>query len=319
MKIESEIKQEHNIQTERTNGNTKVLVIGMGQLGLPVAQYVKQRGFDVYGHDISLRAVQRASDIAGIKAAPNFKGFDTYIICVATHDPQNIFAPQTESLLSVVSRIAEEGKTGALISIESTIPKGTSRRVLDIIGHRLHVVHAPHRWWAEDQNAHGVNQTRVIGGVEECCLHEGLRFYGTANADSNRNPSIAANGLGIPMHVTPNIEVAELTKIIENAHRYLQIAFAEDLFLWCQAEEIDFKALRTALNTKWNVDILEPRKGIGGHCLPKDTRMFLNSSQRIRSKILDAAIEVDQEYALKVGKELIMAQTHSAEMKVAEA
>jgi nucleotide sugar dehydrogenase len=318
MTIENKIKQKQDIQIGRTNGNTKVLVVGMGQLGLPVALYVKQCGFDVYGHDISLKAVQRASDLGGIKAASNFKEFDMYIICVATHDPQNIFAPQTESLFSVVSRIAEEGKTGALISIESTVPKGTSRRVLEMIGHRLHVVHAPHRWWAEDQNTHGVNQTRVIGGVEECCLHEGLGFYGIADADSDRNPSIAAN-LGIPMHVVPNIEVAELTKIIENAHRYLQIAFAEDLFLWCQAEEIEFKALRTALNTKWNVDILEPRKGIGGHCLPKDTRMFLYSSQRIRSKILDAAIEVDQEYALKVGKELTTPQIRRVEARVAEA
>jgi UDP-N-acetyl-D-mannosaminuronate dehydrogenase len=51
------------------------------------------------------------------------------------------------------------------------------------------------------------------------------------------------------------------------------------------------------LNTKWNVNILEPREGIGGHCLPKDTTMFLNSSPKsIRSKIIQAAIEVDREY-----------------------
>ncbi|MGA9168759.1 MAG: hypothetical protein WBZ20_01265, partial [Nitrososphaeraceae archaeon] len=49
-------------------------------------------------------------------------------------------------------------------------------------------------------------------------------------------------------------------------------------------------------NTKWNVNILEPREGIGGHCLPKDTRMFLQSSKSIKSKILTAAMEVDQDY-----------------------
>ena len=54
--------------------------------------------------------------------------------------------------------------------------------------------------------------------------------------------------------------------------------------------------LRDALNTKWNVEILEPRDGIGGHCLPKDTKMFINSTRSIRSKILTAAIEVDSEY-----------------------
>ena len=56
-------------------------------------------------------------------------------------------------------------------------------------------------------------------------------------------------------------------------------SFAEDLYLYCQANDIDFAELRVALNTKWNVDILEPRDGIGGHCLPKDTKMFLQSSQ----------------------------------------
>jgi UDP-N-acetyl-D-mannosaminuronic acid dehydrogenase len=54
--------------------------------------------------------------------------------------------------------------------------------------------------------------------------------------------------------------------------------------------------LRDSLNTKWNVNILEPREGIGGHCLPKDTKMFLSSSKSTKSKIVGAAIEVDNEY-----------------------
>jgi UDP-N-acetyl-D-mannosaminuronate dehydrogenase len=98
------------------------------------------------------------------------------------------------------------------------------------------------------------------------------------------------NSLRIPMHPVPEVEIAELTKIVENAHRYLQIAFAEELYL--------LPRLRDSLNTKWNVNILEPREGeIGGHCLPKDTTMFLNSSPKsVRSKIIQAAIEVDKEY-----------------------
>jgi UDP-N-acetyl-D-mannosaminuronate dehydrogenase len=92
------------------------------------------------------------------------------------------------------------------------------------------------------------------------------------------------------------VEIAEITKITENAHRYLQIAFAEELYLYCQANNINFPELREALNTKWNVEILEPREGIGRHCLPKDTKMFLESSKFIRSKILAAAMEVDEDY-----------------------
>src|SRR5918992_885840 len=110
------------------------------------------------------------------------------------------------------------------------------------------------------------------------------------------NNTSKKTSLGIPMHPVPDIEIAELTKIIENAHRYLQIAFAEDLYLYSQGNNINFAELRDSLNTKWNVNILEPREGIGGHCLPKDTKMFLNSSKSIKSKILEAALEVDDEY-----------------------
>ena len=98
------------------------------------------------------------------------------------------------------------------------------------------------------------------------------------------------------MHPVSSIEVAELTKIIENSHRYLQIAFAEELYLYCKSNNISFAELRDSLNTKWNVEILEPRDGIGGHCLPKDTKMFINSSNTINSKILQAAIEIDEDY-----------------------
>ena len=96
------------------------------------------------------------------------------------------------------------------------------------------------------------------------------------------------------MHPVSEVEIAEITKIAENADRYLQIAFAEELYLYCQADNINFPELRDALNTKWNVGILEPREGIGGHCLPKDIKMFLQL--RRKNKILTAAIEVDEDY-----------------------
>ena len=75
--------------------------------------------------------------------------------------------------------------------------------------------------------------------------------------------SSSLKSLGILMHPVYNMEVAEITKIAENAHRYLQIAFAEDLYLYCQTNNINFPQLRDALNTKWNVNILEPREGMG--------------------------------------------------------
>jgi UDP-N-acetyl-D-mannosaminuronic acid dehydrogenase len=333
----------------------KVLIIGLGQLGLPVAKYVKEQGFDTYGYDISQKAMQRAEKVASIKSADDFSEFDVYIVCVSTHMPDDMFTPQIEGLFSIVQdKIAKEAKNGALVSIESTIPRGTSKKVFEMLNHRLHVAHIPHRWYALEEKEHGVNQLRVVGGVCECCLKVAMQFYGQVNdnykinninininnnninnnnkiddniissSSNNSNNIISDNGtgsnsgtsssrttttsgtsnsnytpnLGIPLHPVSDIEIAEITKIAENAHRYLQIAFAEDMYLYCQANSINFPELREALNTKWNVEVLEPREGIGGHCLPKDTKMFLQSSRSIsaRSKILKAAIEVDEEY-----------------------
>jgi UDP-N-acetyl-D-mannosaminuronic acid dehydrogenase len=106
-------------------------------------------------------------------------------------------------------------------------------------------------------------------------------------------PRTSSNSLGIPMHQVKEVEIAELTKIIEYVDRYLQMAFAKDLYLYCQANNVNFSELRDTLNTKWNVNILEPRDEIGGPCLPKDTKMFLQSSNL---KILRAAMEVDKRY-----------------------
>jgi UDP-N-acetyl-D-mannosaminuronic acid dehydrogenase len=283
----------------------KVLINGLGQLGLAAAKYVKERGFDTYGYDINTEAMEIAHRSAGIKQVTDFSShdFDVYVICVSTHKPDDIFSPQIDGILSIADKISREAKKdGALISIESTIPKGTSKKVFELLNHRLHVVHAPHRWYALEEKEHGVNQLRVIGGVYDCCLRAGIQFYSAINSieeKRERYPDIIHNSgsnLGIPLHSVSNTEIAETTKVVENCHRYLQIAFAEELYLYCQANNLNFLELRDALNTKWNVQILEPREGIGGHCLPKDTKMFLQSSKSIRSKILAAAMEVNEDY-----------------------
>ncbi len=344
MKEETKTMYNYNYK----NNYNKVVIIGLGQLGLPVAKYVKDHGFDTYGYDINQKTMQSAEANYGIKQATNFGDFDVLIICVSTHRPDDMFTPQVDGLMSVVQKISREAKTGALISIESTIPKGTSKKVFEKVDHRLHVVHAPHRWYALEEEVHGVNQLRIVGGVSNCCLQHGLNFYdgrevvpqttetikdelsetplidnNNTNASSNSNnhmhpqqpqqPTISSRvtissttaararttgikTLSIPMHPVSSVEVAELTKIVENAHRYLQIAFAEELYLYCKSNSVSFSELRESLNTKWNVEVLEPRDGIGGHCLPKDTKMFINSSNTIRSKILQAAMEIDEDY-----------------------
>src|SRR5918999_805573 len=209
-KVSAKLEEQQEVGRMHVN---KVLVIGLGQLGLPVARYVKERGLDVYGYDISSGALERAEKAIGIKKATSFNGFDVYIICVSTHKQEDMFSPQIEGIMSIVDKISREAKSGALVSIESTIPLGTSKKVFEMLNHRLHVVHAPHRWYALEEKEHGVNQLRVVGGVRDCCLRAALQFY-TGDGNNNSGSEININGnnnsssnndneirnLGIPLH-----------------------------------------------------------------------------------------------------------------------
>lgn len=265
-------------------GANKVLVIGLGQIGYSNAEYMTMKGLEVDGYDISDKAIRRAIDDQVInKKATGFAGYDYYIICISTHQPDDMFTPYLDGLYDIAKRLSYEGKTGALVGIDSTITRGTSEKIKEILGHRLHVVHVPHRFYINEKYDHGVKQTRVIGGCDSCCIEKARQFYGGL--------------LDIPLHEVKSVEVAELCKIVENSYRFVEIAFAEELKLFCDRSGISFDELRRAINTKWNIKVLEAREGIGGHCLPKDSQMFLNLSKNLlEASIIEAAKKVDTEY-----------------------
>lgn len=265
-----------------------ILVIGLGQIGYHNAEYIKSRGFNVDGYDIDKRAIKRAKKANVIRReASSFEDYDYYLICISTHDPEDIFAPFLDGLFEISENLSLEGKTDALVGIESTIPKGTCNKVVEILDHRLHVSHLPHRFYEHEKSEHGVKQTRVIGGCDDCCLDEAVFFYGDL--------------LEIPLHITPAVEYAELSKIIENTYRFVEIAFAEELSIVSDDLNLDFETLRLAINSKWNVDLLEAREGIGGHCLPKDSQMYLNMVKgTLQTSIIDAAKRVDVDYRIHI-------------------
>jgi UDP-N-acetyl-D-mannosaminuronic acid dehydrogenase len=95
--------------------------------------------------------------------------------------------------------------------------------------------------------------------------------------------------LGIPLQILTCVEFAELTKVIENTHRFLEIAFAQELKMFCDDHALDFEELRASVNTKWNENIFEARQGIGGHWLPKDTQMYYEMSKHLLSSSTIAA------------------------------
>ena len=262
----------------------KILVIGLGEIGYTCSEYLHSIGIKVDGFDISESAITRALDagiISGV--AKDFSGYDYYIIAISTHLPSNQFEPYLDSFYELIETIAKEGKPGSLISVESTIPFGTTKKILEIVNHKMHVVHVPHRYYNKEKQAHGVNQLRVIGAPDECCNKIAEEFYGKI--------------LGIPLHPVDSGEVAELSKVVENTYRFFHILFAEELKMVCDSKNISFEDLRNACNTKWNIDIMETHQGIGGHCLPKDTKMFLSFGDQVLPKsLLETALAVDMKY-----------------------
>jgi UDP-N-acetyl-D-mannosaminuronic acid dehydrogenase len=271
-----------------------ILVIGLGEIGYHNAQYITSLGLKVDGYDINYDTTRRAINNGIISnAATDFHDYNYYLICISTHNPSNIYTPQLDGLYNIAQKISLEGKTDSLVGIESTIPLGTSNKIIEILNHRLHVAHFPHRFYKNEKKTHGVKQIRVLGGCDSCCLEIAESFYGEL--------------LKIPLHIVDAIKYAELSKLIENSYRYLKIAFAEELYITSDYLNLDFQTLREAVNTKWNVEILEARNGIDGHCLPKDSDMYLelikDSSQY---SLIETAKQIDKSYRNHLEDKLLL-------------
>ena len=247
----------------------KVCVVGLGTVGTPTARYLREHGLQVHGYDLAERSLNSVETFTKWEKVPQS---DIYVVTVSS-----------EAVQFVCGKIAKKEKK-ALVAVESTVQVGTCRRISNEFGLKS-LVHCPHRYWAENPKNHGICQLRVIGALNEESLERSMEFY---------------RSLDIPLHVCPTIEVAEMCKIAENAYRFVQIAFAEELRMICEAKGISFNDVRKACNTKWNTEILEARKGILGTCLPKDTRYLKILADH--TPLIDGAILTDQVYQKKQGK-----------------
>jgi nucleotide sugar dehydrogenase len=268
----------------------RLCVVGLGEVGLPTGRYIASRGFETWGYDTNVIRVNEAKH-CGISATADWSriprsNIDAYIVCVST-GVDLLSRPDGSAVWMVCKKIASRNHDDVLVSIESTVPIGTSRRIHnDIFKESADLVHVPHRFWRENPDKHGVRQLRVIGGIDEESLKRGLRIY---------------QQLDIPLHPVSSVEMAEMSKIVENSYRFLQIAFAEELKMMCDEHKVDMLELRKACNTKWNIKILEARDGILGHCLSKDMFYLMGSSRNVR--LLRSAVAVDKKYRKTIREE----------------
>jgi len=265
--------------------------MGLGVVGLPTAAYFQRLGCDVIGYDISRKAVENAQ--SHIEATTKIDGIpsdtEVFVVCVSTRLVGE--KPDLSSVYDVCHKIASFNPR--LVSIESTVPVGTCRDIhRSVFDGKFNVAHLPHRYWPEDPERHGVAQLRVLGAVDQQSMREAKDFYRAVN---------------IPWFKADTIEIAELTKIAENAYRYVQIAFAEELRVICERNKVDFGSLRNSCNTKWNVDLPEARDGIGGTCLPKDIRYLMATARNgfHEPELLHGAIQADRKYAKHLSEALV--------------
>ena len=265
------------------NNVKDICIVGLGTIGSSTGKYLKKY-YNVIGIDINSQKVEAASKLFPTydewADAPNS---DAYIICVNTGLGNK---PTVKPFEKVCKSIADKEGTQPLIAIESTLPYGASRKMCAEYDF-TNLVNCPHRYWGVDEELYGVNQLRVIGGINEDSLQNGIEFYTKAE---------------IPLHPVSSIEISELSKVVENSHRYVQIALVEELFMMCQENGINFEELREACNTKWNVGLLEPRNGIGGHCLPKDIKMLTEMRDSEFASIFREAQKIDKDYRLRLPK-----------------
>jgi UDP-N-acetyl-D-glucosamine dehydrogenase len=260
----------------------KVGIIGLGYVGLPLAVAFAEAGHDVVGVDVDRRTVEgltngksRIEDVpdrriaaigdrlqATTEAAP-LADCDAVLICVPTP-----LANQREPDLSYVSEagqsLAGVLRKGQLVVLESTTYPGTTRERLQPIleesgltaGEDFHLAFSPERIDPGRTDFTIKTTPKVVGGLTEACRERARELYSEV-CDTVVEVS------------TP--EAAEMTKLLENIFRSVNIALVNELAVLCDRMGIDFWEVVDAASTKpYGFMRFDPGPGMGGHCLPVD-------------------------------------------------
>jgi len=269
----------------RIEDKTAVIgIIGLGYVGLPLLLRFAEEGYRVLGFDIDMAKIGKlqqgqsyikhipAAPIAAVVSAGFFQGTtdfsraseaDVLIICVPT--PLNKYRePDLSFVTSTTESIVPYLRPGQLISLESTTYPGTTDeellpRIASTgleVGKDIFLVFSPER--EDPGNANFTTRTipKVCGGATPDCLKVGLALYRR-----------------VIDHVVPvsSTRVAEMTKLLENIHRAVNIGLVNELKIVCSAMGIDIREVIDAAATKpFGFTPYYPGPGLGGHCIPID-------------------------------------------------
>ncbi|MDU4912107.1 nucleotide sugar dehydrogenase [Clostridium baratii] len=281
----------------------KLNIIGLGYIGLPTGLMFAANGMEVVGTDFNEKIVKTLNEGKttfkedgldelfkkavdnGMEFTTEYQKTDRYIITVPTPYIKESKKLDAKYVISAVNSVLDVCDKGTILVIESTVSPGTMdkyvRPVIEErgfkIGEDIHLVHAPER---------------IIPGkmVEE--LEFNSRTIGADNVEIGQMVkewySIFCKG----EIVVTDIKTAELSKVVENTFRDINIAFANELSRICRRENLDVYELINIANKHPRVNILTPGPGVGGHCISVDP-WFLVGDYPDLVNIIAAAREVN--------------------------
>jgi UDP-N-acetyl-D-glucosamine dehydrogenase len=265
------------------NGSAVVGVVGLGYVGLPLSLRYAEAGFKVLGIDIDPAKVERlnrgasyiehidgaciaAANAAGFEATSEFARAaeaDALIICVPT--PLNAYRePDLSFVLATADALLPHLRAGQIVSLESTTYPGTTDEELKprlaargfTMGEDFFLVFSPER--EDPGNPHYGTRTipKVCGGDTPACLQAGIALY---------SPAI---DVVVPVSST---RAAELTKLLENIHRAVNIGLVNEMKIIADKMDIDIhEVIRAAATKPFGFTAYYPGPGLGGHCIPID-------------------------------------------------
>jgi len=287
-----------------------ICVLGLGYVGLPLAVGLADVGYQVIGLDIDkskVRAIQEgqsyildvsAQDVARLVTAEQLRAttdydilskMDVIFICVPTpFDAMK--APDLSAIVAASNGIAKRLGAGQLIILQSTTYPGTTEdKVLPILeesglraGHDFHLAFSPERINPGDKVHHVGNLPKVVGGLTPQCADLARRLL------EHLSPEV---------YVVSSPRAAEMSKLLENIFRSVNIALVNELALLSERMGIDiWEVIQAAATKPFGFMPFYPGPGTGGHCIPVDP-YYLSWKAReydFHTKFIELAAEVNQ-------------------------
>lgn len=280
-----------------------VNVIGLGYIGLPTALMLASHDVEVIGTDYNRDLVNQleSGNITfkeeglerlfasacekGIQFTSEYQKADIYIISVPT--PYNKFSKKVDAsyVIEAVKSVLQVFLKGAVIVIESTISPGTIDKFVRptieasgvVIGRDIHLVHAPERIIPGNMIYELLHNNRTLGADNREIGEKIKKIYATFCQGEI---------------VVTDIRTAEMTKVVENTFRAVNIAFANELAKICRHDNMDVYEIIRICNMHPRVNILQPGPGVGGHCISVDP-WFLVGDYPSLAKVIDESMRTN--------------------------